>query len=80
MYITDAYARILCDKCKKQIQILMPGQPFEGIAKCDCGTRVEEVPFTELTVIGLKKELQARGLSYGSKDTKDTLIALLEGK
>lgn len=36
MYITDAYARILCSKCKKQVAILMPGEVFNGIPQCEC--------------------------------------------
>jgi len=37
MMITDAYARIICTECKKQVDILTPGKPFKTVKECDCG-------------------------------------------
>lgn len=36
MLITMNYARVICDKCGKEVQILLPGKPFETIKQCDC--------------------------------------------
>ena len=41
MFITDAYARILCKECKKEVAILKPGQPFKEVAQCECQVKVE---------------------------------------
>jgi hypothetical protein len=36
MFITDAFARILCKDCRKEVAVLIPGQQFEEIKQCDC--------------------------------------------
>jgi len=34
--LTNNYARITCEKCGKELQILLPGKPFKEVKKCNC--------------------------------------------
>ena len=80
MYKTDAYARIQCTLCgNREVDVLMPGQVFTSIKQCECQSapKAEAQLLEDMTVIGLKKMLQEKGIAYGSKDTKPQLIAAI---
>ena len=80
-YITDSYARIICNKCgNKLVDILKPGTAFsfDGINPCPCeGKQVTD--YSDKGIDELRELLKAKGIPFSSQAKEETLIKKLKG-
>ena len=72
-YSTFEYSRIVCNSCGETVDVLQPGQSFDGIKACECET-VEDMELEDLTIQDLRDILNERDISFSTQAKAKSLI------